>query len=149
MEIAVLMLLLRRLLIMMAMYRWIPDVKTWREAVINGHFGPVGIGAIFISTLASELLLHHISGNPSTTADQQHQIEIVSQMIQPIVAFMVICSITIHGLTIPGFSLGRRVHSVSRTWSRRDTTGTRAGAPGWTNQARLITRAEDSQEDEL
>ena len=141
--LAVLVLLLRRLPIMMAMYRWIPDVKTWREAVFSGHFGPMGIGAIFISTLASEFLIHHINGNPSTTADQQHQIEMVSQMIQPIVAFMVICSITIHGLSIPGFSLGRRVHSVSRTWSRRDTVGSRAGAPDWTNQARLVTRAED------
>jgi len=29
---------------------WIPDVKNWREAVFTGHFGPMGIGAIFIST---------------------------------------------------------------------------------------------------
>ena len=141
--LAILVLLLRRLPIMMAMYRWIPDVKTWREAVFSGHFGPMGIGAIFISTFASQFLIQNISGNPSTTADQQHQIEMVSLMIQPIVAFMVICSITIHGLSIPGFSLGRRVHSVSRTWSRRDTTGSRAGAPDWTNLARLVTRAED------
>ena len=67
----------------------------------------------------------------------------VNQMIQPIVAFMVICSITVHGLSIPGFSLGRRLHSVSRTWSRRDMTGSRADAPDWTNQARLVIRAED------
>jgi NhaP-type Na+/H+ or K+/H+ antiporter len=141
--LAILVLLLRRLPIMMAMYRWIPDVKTWREAVFSGHFGPIGIGAIFISTLASEFLLRHSAGNPSTTADQQHQLELVSQMMQPIVAFMVVCSIAIHGLSIPGFSLGRRVHSVSRTWSRRDTTGSRVGAPDWTNQARLVTRPED------
>ena len=128
---------------MMVMYRWIPDVKTWREAVFSGHFGPMGIGAIFISTLASEFIIQHIADNPLTTADQHHQLEMVSQMIQPIVAFMVICSITIHGLSIPGFSLGRRVHSVSRTWSRKDTIGSRAGAPDWTNQARLVTRAED------
>ena len=141
--LAILVLLLRRLPIMMAMYRWVPDVKTWREAVFSGHFGPMGIGAIFISTLASQFLIEYIADNPPTTADQHHQLEMVSQMIQPIVAFMVICSITIHGLSIPGFSLGRRVHSVSRTWSRRDTTGSRAGAPDWTNLARLVTRAED------
>lgn len=141
--LAILVLLLRRLPIMMAMYRWIPDVKTWREAVFSGHFGPMGIGAIFISTLASDFLLQHIDGNPSTTASQRLQLEMVSQMIQPIVAFMVICSIAIHGLSIPGFSLGRRVHSVSRTWSRRDTAGSRGAVPDWTNQARLVTRAED------
>lgn len=57
--------------------------------------------------------------------------------IQPIVAFMVLCSITIHGLSIPFFSLGRRVHSVSRTWSRHEP------AADWTNQARHIERGQD------
>ena len=33
--------------------------------------------------------------------------------------------------------------SVSRTWSRRDTAGSRTVTPDWTNQARLVTRAED------
>jgi len=49
---------------------------------------------------------------------------------------MVLCSIIIHGLSIPSFSLGRRVHSVSRTWSRHAT-------PDWTNQARLVSRGSD------
>ena len=62
----------------------------------------------------------------------------VSQMIQPIVAFMVLCSIAIHG-----FSLGKRFHSVSRTRSRRDKAGSHTVAPDWTNQARMVTRAED------
>ena len=96
--LALLVLLLRRLPIIMALYRWIPDVKTWREAVFSGHFGPMGIGAIFISTLASDFLLRHIDGNPSTTPSQQLQLEMVSQMIQPIVAFMVSCLVAIHGL---------------------------------------------------
>ena len=42
-----------------------------------------------------------------------------------------------HGLSIPGFSLGS---TVSRTWSRRDTN---VAAPDWTNQATLVTQAED------
>jgi hypothetical protein len=24
---------------------WIPDIKTFREAVFSGHFGPIGVGA--------------------------------------------------------------------------------------------------------
>ena len=53
---------------------------------------------------------------------------------------MVLCSITIHGLSIPFFSLGRRVHSVTRTWSRHDTFGTFTGRtmPEWANQARHV-----------
>lgn len=42
--IAILVLLLRRLPIVLALYKWIPDIKTFREAVFSGHFGPMGIG---------------------------------------------------------------------------------------------------------
>ncbi|KAK0457460.1 Sodium/hydrogen exchanger family-domain-containing protein [Desarmillaria tabescens] len=129
--IAILVLLLRRLPVMIALYKWIPDIKTFREAVFSGHFGPIGIGAVFISTLAAEVLHNNLGDNPS------HQNELLVDTIQPIVAFMVLCSITIHGLSIPSFSLGRRVHSVSRTWSRH------ASMPDWTNQARMVDRRED------
>ncbi|KAG5644324.1 hypothetical protein DXG03_008682 [Asterophora parasitica] len=127
--IAILVLLLRRLPVMIALYRWIPDIKTFREAVFSGHFGPIGIGAIFISTLANEVI--HKNNHPHS-----EQVELLSDTIQPIVAFMVLCSITIHGLSIPSFSLGRRVHSVSRTWSRH-------APPDWTNQARVVERGQD------
>ena len=43
--IGILVILLRRLPIMIALYKWIPDVKTFREAIFSGHFGPMGIGA--------------------------------------------------------------------------------------------------------
>lgn len=59
---------------------------------------------------------------------------------------MVLCSIAVHGLSIPFFSLGRRVHSVSRTWSRHDTWGTRHSQPAlpeWTTHTRRVVRAED------
>lgn len=42
--IAILVLILRRLPVMIALYKWIPDVKTFREAVFSGHFGPMGVG---------------------------------------------------------------------------------------------------------
>ncbi|KAJ8518433.1 hypothetical protein ONZ45_g4496 [Pleurotus djamor] len=106
--IAILILLLRRLPIMIAMYKWIPDVKTFREALFSGHFGPIGIGAVFISTLAAEIL----HGSHS----EKEQTVLVANAIQPITAFMVLTSITIHGLHAP---------------------------PDWTNQARHVDRAED------
>ena len=42
--VAILILLLRRLPVVIALYKWIPDVKTFREALFSGHFGPIGIG---------------------------------------------------------------------------------------------------------
>ncbi|KAH8108670.1 Sodium/hydrogen exchanger family-domain-containing protein [Phellopilus nigrolimitatus] len=132
--IAILVLLLRRLPIMLALYKWIPDVKTFREAIFSGHFGPIGVGAVFISTLAAETL--PVPVNPS-----EDQVEMLAATIQPIVAFMVLCSITIHGLSIPFFSLGRRVHSVSRTWSRHQSMDPMG--PEWATQARRVSRPED------
>lgn len=130
--IAILVLLLRRLPVMIAMYKWIPDIKTFREAIFSGHFGPIGVGAVFISTLAAQVLRESLGDQPT---DPQNALLVDS--IQPIVAFMVLCSITIHGLSIPGFSLGRRVHTVSRTWSRAASI-----LPDWTNQARLVERGQ-------
>jgi len=38
--LAILIILLRRLPIMIMLYKWIPGVKTFREALFSGHFGP-------------------------------------------------------------------------------------------------------------
>lgn len=67
----------------------------------------------------------------------ESQVEYLAASIQPIVGFMVLCSIAVHGLSIPFFSLSRRVHSVSRTWSRHDTFG-RHSMPEWANQTRHV-----------
>ena len=49
--IAILVLILRRLPAMIALYRWIPDVKTFREAIFSGHFGPMGIGMSYSTNM--------------------------------------------------------------------------------------------------
>ncbi|KAG8760091.1 hypothetical protein FRC14_004077 [Serendipita sp. 396] len=131
--LAILVLLLRRLPVMLLLYRWIPDVRTFREAVFSGHFGPMGVGAIFIATLALEKLPHphHPPSN---------QTDVLSLSIEPIIAFMVMTSILIHGLSIPFFNLGRRVTSLtfSRTMSLRG-----AHEPEWAGQTVKVTRPED------
>ena len=38
--LAILVMLLRRLPIIIMLYKWIPDVRTFREALFSGHFGP-------------------------------------------------------------------------------------------------------------
>ena len=88
------------------------------------------VGAVFISTLAVEVI--HEDKHPKT-----EQIILLENVIQPIVAFMVLCSVAIHGLSIPGFSLGRRVRTVSRTWSRH------ALVPDWATQLKIVDRGAD------
>jgi sodium/hydrogen antiporter len=42
--ISVLVLLLRRLPVIIALFKWIPDIKSFHEALFTGHFGPIGVG---------------------------------------------------------------------------------------------------------
>ena len=53
--IAILVLLLRRLPIILGLFKWIPDIKGFREALFSGHFGPIGIGQL--DSLLPTLLL--------------------------------------------------------------------------------------------
>jgi hypothetical protein len=50
---------------------------------LQGHFGPMGIGAIFISTLASTKL-------PEPVYPPTNQVELLADVIQPIVHFIVL-----------------------------------------------------------
>ncbi|KAI0247451.1 Sodium/hydrogen exchanger family-domain-containing protein [Lactifluus subvellereus] len=128
--VSVLVLLLRRLPVIIGLFRWIPDIKSLREALFSGHFGPIGVGAIYTSTLAMEAL-------PRPQNPPANQAEHLAAIIQPVVAFVVLCSILIHGLSIPFFSLGRRVTTITRTWSRQPSL------PDWALHTRRVERAED------
>ncbi|KAK0447897.1 Cation/H+ exchanger [Desarmillaria tabescens] len=106
-------LALRRIPSVLLLYKWIPEIKTWREALFSGHFGMyMGVGAVFISTLALTEL-------PEPHYPPQNQQELLAATLQPIVSFVVLGSIIIrtnssHGLSIPFFSFGR---TLSRTLS--------------------------------
>lgn len=45
----VLVLFFRRVPAVLLLQRWIPDIKTCSKASFAGHFGPMGVGALFIS----------------------------------------------------------------------------------------------------
>jgi NhaP-type Na+/H+ or K+/H+ antiporter len=34
---------------MLAVKRIVPDIRTYREALFCGHFGPLGLGALFLA----------------------------------------------------------------------------------------------------
>ncbi|KAK0199728.1 Cation/H+ exchanger, partial [Desarmillaria ectypa] len=98
-------LVLRRVPSLLMLYRWIPEIGSWREALFVGHFGAwqtlMGVGAIFVSTLALTRL-------PEPQYPPQDQQQLLAATLQPIVSFVVLGSIIIHGLSIPFFSFGRK-----------------------------------------
>ena len=96
---AVLILLLRRLPSMLALKWAIPEIKTWNEAIFAGHFGPMGVGAIFLAmeararleTGTSEVLPHPPKGG------QSHS-EAIGK-VWPIISYVVLWSIMVHGFS--------------------------------------------------
>ncbi|TIA90196.1 hypothetical protein E3P99_01724 [Wallemia hederae] len=135
---ALCILICRRLPAMLALYKWIPDVKTFREACFAGWFGPMGVGAIFISTLATTEL-------PMPEGEPQNQAELVAVTIQPIVWFMVLVSTFIHGLSIPFFSLGRRVNTIRQSTSFGNTLSRASITDGndWMHRMRRVVPGQD------
>jgi len=109
-------LTVRRIPVLLLLFKWVPEITSWREALFSGHFGPMGVGAVFVSTLA-------LSRLPQPHIPPQNQQELLAATLQTIVSFIVLGSIIIHGLSIPFFSFGRRIHtrtlSLTRTWTSR------------------------------
>lgn len=131
--LAILILIVRRMPVILALYKFIPDIKTFREAAFVGWFGPMGVGAIFISTLARTNI-----PEPENDGDTS-QVDLLQETIGPIVAMLVLASVLTHGLSIPFFVSGRRVHSITNTWSRNPSMDTRIGnEPAWTTHTRRL-----------
>jgi NhaP-type Na+/H+ or K+/H+ antiporter len=117
--LALLVLFFRRIPIMLALKPLIPDIKTWREALFAGHFGPIGVGAIFIAILArAELESEHGSTTPLAVLppdDFPHNN--IIELIWPITTFLVITSIVVHGSSIAVFTLGKHINTLTLTMS--------------------------------
>lgn len=131
--IAILVIFFRRIPIMLILKPIIPDVKTWREALFAGHFGPIGVGAIFACILA-RAELETGTTQPETEAEisnpATHNYNIV-QIIWPLTTFMVISSILVHGSSIAVFTLGKRINTLSITLSY---TQANEEGPSWMNR---------------
>jgi len=98
----IVIIFLRRIPCLLLLFRIVPEVRDWRQALFCGHFGPMGVSAIFVSTMA----VHQLAVAQSPQTDQAQKLAIA---LQPIVSFVVLGSIVIHGLSIPCFCLGRRL----------------------------------------
>jgi NhaP-type Na+/H+ or K+/H+ antiporter len=92
--IAILILVFRRIPIILALKPIIPDIRTWREALFCGHFGPIGVGAIFISILArAELETGHSVPLQNLPTDPNSPNYTVILAIWPIVSFLILSSV--------------------------------------------------------
>ncbi|ORX92850.1 hypothetical protein K493DRAFT_263039 [Basidiobolus meristosporus CBS 931.73] len=91
--IALIVLVLRRLPIVVLMSRWVPAIKNYREAIFAGWFGPIGVGAIFYCMVGIEEM------------DKYNPNGYVRAIIFPVVSFLILASVIVHGVTVPLFHL--------------------------------------------
>ncbi|KAL1882754.1 hypothetical protein VTK73DRAFT_879 [Phialemonium thermophilum] len=140
--ISIFVILFRRIPIMMVLKPFIPDIKTWREALFAGHFGPIGVGAIFVAILArAELETEHpvpLAELPPKSAQNYTLLSLV----WPIVTFIVVSSILVHGSSIAVFTLGKHINTLTITMSY--TTAPEEG-PSWMNRLPRISSQSRSQ----
>ncbi|RLV92025.1 hypothetical protein JA1_003337 [Spathaspora sp. JA1] len=123
--LAFVIIFLRRLPAVIAFKPFTPDVKTWREALFCGHFGPIGVGAIFAAILARKDLEAHYTTDETPLAhlpsEEFPHYQLLAS-IWPIVCFIVITSIIVHGSSVAVLTLGRRLNRMAITMSFTTTT---------------------------
>jgi NhaP-type Na+/H+ or K+/H+ antiporter len=105
----VLILAFRRLPIVMGLYKlnFLPSVRTATEAAFIGHFGPMGVGALFLAIEARAQLETETSlPLPHPPKDLSPERQRTVTLIWPIVCFIVLGSTLFHGLSTLVISIG-------------------------------------------
>ncbi|KAF2111430.1 Sodium/hydrogen exchanger family-domain-containing protein [Lophiotrema nucula] len=125
--LGILVLFFRRIPIMLALKPIIPDIKTWREALFAGHFGPIGVGGIFVAILARAELETEETTPLAVLPEPGFEHLNIIELIWPITCFLVICSILVHGSSIAVFTLGKHINTltISLSYTRADEEGPR------------------------
>lgn len=134
--IALFVIFFRRIPIMLICKPFIPDIKTWREALFAGHFGPIGVGAIFVAILArAELETDSTEPLDDLPPPGSKDYDLI-YLIWPITTFLVISSIIVHGSSIAVFTLGKRINTLTITmsYSKDPEEG-----PSWMNRLPRIS----------
>jgi len=98
-------LFLRRIPAIMLTYKLMPGVvKNYKEALFMGYFGPIGAGAVFY-------LEHSLHLFPELGEGDEEETNLI-RAITPVVYWLVLFSIVVHGLSIPGLNIVYNVMGV-------------------------------------
>ncbi|MCJ1433204.1 hypothetical protein MMC27_002563 [Xylographa pallens] len=139
--IALMVIFFRRIPIMLALKPLVPDIKNWREALFAGHFGPIGVGAIFAAILARAELETESTEPLETLPGPGSDHYVLIQVIWPITTFLVISSILVHGSSVAVFTLGKHINTLTLTMSY---TQANEDGPSWMNRLPRISSVSKS-----
>lgn len=140
--LGILVIFFRRIPIMLALKPLIPDIKTWREALFAGHFGPIGVGGLFVAILARAELETDSTTPLAQIPEEGFEHLNIIEMIWPITTFLVIVSIVIHGSSVAVFTLGKHINTLQLTFSY---TQANEEGPSWMERLPRIQSRSKSQ----
>lgn len=143
--LAVVVIFLRRIPAVLALKPVTPDIKSWREALFCGHFGPIGVGAIFAAILARKDLEDHFTEEetPLRHIDPSFPHYQLIYSIWPIICFIVITSIVVHGSSVAVLTLGKRLNRMAITMSFT-VTNTQDQGPSWMSRLQKLEKTSTS-----
>ncbi|KFY22162.1 hypothetical protein V493_06808 [Pseudogymnoascus sp. VKM F-4281 (FW-2241)] len=94
-----LVLIFRRIPAILMAYKFMPScIKSWKEALFMGYFGPIGIGAVFYIEHTKHLF-------PEKGEASDAEVNNLTAVMVPVVYWLVLFSIVVHGLSIPSLNL--------------------------------------------
>ncbi|KAI8300874.1 Na(+)/H(+) antiporter 2 [Colletotrichum sp. SAR11_59] len=108
--LGILVLMLRRLPFVFAVHKIIPQIEAVKQAIFVGFFGPIGVSAVFYLYVTLEFL-HTLNEGEEPRSDVKN----MGEVVRVVVWFLAVCSIVVHGLSIP---LGKLGYYAPRTLSR-------------------------------
>ncbi len=99
-------------------------MRTYREALFCGHFGPMGVGALFL-VLEARAQLETGTSLPLPKPPKYHnpykKKELAIELIYPIICFTVLGSTMVHGLSVAAISCGS--HFATKAGERAPLLG--------------------------
>lgn len=114
--LGILILLLRRIPYIMSIHKKIPQIEEVHQAAFMGFFGPIGVSAIFYLYVSLDFL-NAVTVNGTIRPDAAR----LQDVMHVVVWFLAICSIVVHGLSVPMGKVGYHLpRSLSRALSSQE-----------------------------
>ncbi|KAL6415595.1 sodium/hydrogen exchanger family protein [Ilyonectria robusta] len=100
--LGILVLLVRRLPWVLAAHKYIHQISDTREALFAGFFGPIGVSAVFYVYILAEFIDKYLVDGDEVRAD----VKDLREAGLVVVWFLAVCSVVVHGLSIPVAKVG-------------------------------------------
>ncbi|XBW36213.1 hypothetical protein QEN19_001793 [Hanseniaspora menglaensis] len=110
--VGLVILTLRRLPIVVALHKFMPDINGFKQSLFVGHFGAVGVGAIYSCMLSKEFLLNAMENLDSDEYAEYAHYERLVYIIWPIISYIVFVSVVVHGCSIGAYSAFKKISNI-------------------------------------